>query len=152
VTALAATLGTPAKIFAWVHDNIDWESYSGIAKGSLGTLQERRGNDWDQATLLRDLLSARGYNAQLETGTTNGPMSIGFPITVVGRSLQQRITTTLGDGGPTLLAPVKVERHREADHQVVVGAGHVPLATQVEHGIRPQAGLAEPALRSIRIS
>ena len=45
-----------------------------------------------------------GYNAHLETGTTNGPMSIGFPITVVGRSLQQRITTTLGDGGPTIRA------------------------------------------------
>ena len=45
-----------------------------------------------------------GYNAQLETGTTNGPMSIGFPITVVGRSLEKRITTTLGDGGPTIRA------------------------------------------------
>ncbi len=45
-----------------------------------------------------------GYNAQLETGTTNGPMSIGFPITVVGRSLEKRITTTLGSGGPTIRA------------------------------------------------
>jgi DUF4097 and DUF4098 domain-containing protein YvlB len=45
-----------------------------------------------------------GYNAQLETGTTNGPMSIGFPITVQGRGLQSRITTTLGDGGPTIRA------------------------------------------------
>lgn len=45
-----------------------------------------------------------GYNAQLETGTTNGPMSIGFPITVVGRGLEKRITTTLGAGGPTIHA------------------------------------------------
>ena len=45
-----------------------------------------------------------GYNAQLETGTTNGPMSIGFPITVMGRALEKRITTTLGDGGPTIRA------------------------------------------------
>jgi DUF4097 and DUF4098 domain-containing protein YvlB len=43
-----------------------------------------------------------GYNARLETGTTNGPMSIGFPITVMGRALEKRITTTLGDGGPTI--------------------------------------------------
>lgn len=45
-----------------------------------------------------------GYNAHLETGTTNGPMSIGFPITVMGRALEKRITTTLGDGGPTIRA------------------------------------------------
>jgi DUF4097 and DUF4098 domain-containing protein YvlB len=45
-----------------------------------------------------------GYNAQLETGTTNGPMSIGFPITVMGRALEKRITTTLGDGGPLIRA------------------------------------------------
>jgi DUF4097 and DUF4098 domain-containing protein YvlB len=45
-----------------------------------------------------------GYNAQLETGTTNGPMSIGFPIMVMGRGLEKRITTTLGDGGPPIRA------------------------------------------------
>ncbi|MGQ0715257.1 MAG: DUF4097 family beta strand repeat-containing protein [Gemmatimonadaceae bacterium] len=45
-----------------------------------------------------------GYNAQLETGTTNGPMSIGFPIMVSGRGIEKRITTTLGDGGPTIRA------------------------------------------------
>jgi DUF4097 and DUF4098 domain-containing protein YvlB len=45
-----------------------------------------------------------GYNARLETGTTNGPMSIDFPITVMGRALEKRITTTLGDGGPTIRA------------------------------------------------
>lgn len=45
-----------------------------------------------------------GYNAQLETGTTNGPMSIGFPITVQGQGLHRRITATLGSGGPTIRA------------------------------------------------
>ena len=58
-----------------------------------------------------------GYNAHLETGTTNGPMSIGFPITVVGRSLQQRITTTLGDGGPTIRARTQ---NGPLDHQETV--------------------------------
>jgi DUF4097 and DUF4098 domain-containing protein YvlB len=58
-----------------------------------------------------------GYNAQLETGTTNGPMSIGFPITVMGRALEKRITTTLGDGGPTIRArtqngPLTIRRPR----------------------------------------
>jgi hypothetical protein len=41
----------------------------------------------------------RGYNAQLETGTTNGGMRVDFPITVRG-SLNRSISTQLGSGGP----------------------------------------------------
>jgi len=43
------------------------------------------------------------YNAQLETGTVNGGMDIGFPVTIQGR-INRRLTTQLGNGGP----PVKV--------------------------------------------
>jgi hypothetical protein len=48
-----------------------------------------------------------GYNAELETGTINGPMDIGFPIMVQGRigmGGRRRITTTLGTGGATIRA------------------------------------------------
>jgi len=41
------------------------------------------------------------YSAQLETGTVNGGLNIGFPITVQG-SIGHRIETKLGDGGPTI--------------------------------------------------
>ena len=43
------------------------------------------------------------YNAALETGTVNGPMESDFPLTVTlnGRSWK-RLSTTLGDGGPTV--------------------------------------------------
>jgi hypothetical protein len=41
----------------------------------------------------------RGYNAFLETGTTNGGMNVDFPITVRG-SLTRHISTQLGSGGP----------------------------------------------------
>jgi DUF4097 and DUF4098 domain-containing protein YvlB len=44
-----------------------------------------------------------GYSAELETGTTNGPMRIGFPITIQGR-FHKHINTKLGSGGP----PVRV--------------------------------------------
>jgi len=74
ITSLANTLQTPAKIFTWVHDTIQWDSYSGVAKGSLGTLKEGSGNDWDQALLLRDLLAARGYQAQIEWGKVTLPV------------------------------------------------------------------------------
>ena len=46
-----------------------------------------------------EVLVPANYNARLETGTVNGGMNIGFPVTVQGR-LNRRLTTTLGDGGP----------------------------------------------------
>lgn len=47
----------------------------------------------------------RGYSAELETGTINGPLDVQFPLTVTlqGR-VPRRLRTTLGDGG----APVRV--------------------------------------------
>jgi hypothetical protein len=45
-----------------------------------------------------------GYSAQLETGTINGPMIVGFPVTVQGRIGRSRLHTTLGGGGPPVRA------------------------------------------------
>ncbi len=45
----------------------------------------------------------REYNARLETGTRNGPVNVGFPITVVGR-IGRDISTELGSGGATIRA------------------------------------------------
>lgn len=46
------------------------------------------------------------YNAELETGTVNGPMDVGFPVTVQGRfgGRNRRLTTRLGEGGPMIRA------------------------------------------------
>jgi len=41
------------------------------------------------------------YSALLETGTVNGGIDIDFPVTVQGR-IGRRISTTLGEGGPTV--------------------------------------------------
>ena len=43
------------------------------------------------------------YSATLETGTVNGGLEVEFPVRVQGR-LTRRITTQLGDGGPTIRA------------------------------------------------
>jgi DUF4097 and DUF4098 domain-containing protein YvlB len=68
------------------------------------------GAQWDGAGLdLRTTNGAvtleipKGYNARLETGTTNGGFSTDFPITIQG-SFGRRISTTLGSGGPTIRA------------------------------------------------
>jgi DUF4097 and DUF4098 domain-containing protein YvlB len=68
------------------------------------------GDRWDGAGLdvetrnggIRLTLPAN-YSAELETGTTNGRISIDFPITVTG-SLRRHVTTTLGAGGARIRA------------------------------------------------
>lgn len=44
-----------------------------------------------------------GYSARLETGTVNGRLEIGFPVTVQGR-LDKTLTTQLGSGGQPIRA------------------------------------------------
>lgn len=49
------------------------------------------------------LMLPEGFNAQLESATTNGALSVDFPITVSGR-IDRRLRTQLGSGGPLLRA------------------------------------------------
>src|SRR6266581_528675 len=65
-----------------------------------------------------DLWIPGDYNAKVEFGTVNGPMDVGFPMTVTlsGR-IRNRISTTLGNGGPlirvvTTNGPMTVRRSR----------------------------------------
>jgi len=50
-----------------------------------------------------DLTIPEGYSARVETGTVNGGIDVDFPVTVRGR-VGRRLTTTLGEGGPTIRA------------------------------------------------
>lgn len=68
------------------------------------------GNQWNGEGL--DVRTTNGgitfvlpedFNAQLESATTNGSLSVDFPITVSGR-IDRRLRTQLGDGGPLLRA------------------------------------------------
>ena len=69
ITALAESLGnSPARIFRLVHDSIDFDPQWGAGKPPLGTLWEGAGTSWDQAWLLRDLLTAAGVDARFEWG------------------------------------------------------------------------------------
>jgi hypothetical protein len=43
------------------------------------------------------------YSANLETGTTNGSLSLGFPITVRG-DIGRHVSTQLGGGGAMIRA------------------------------------------------
>lgn len=75
-----------------------------------GVTAELSGDRWTGAGL--DLRTSNGgvhllvpanYSARLETGTVNGHLDIGFPITVQG-SFGRQISTQLGAGGATVRA------------------------------------------------
>jgi DUF4097 and DUF4098 domain-containing protein YvlB len=56
----------------------------------------------------------QNFSADLEFGTSNGPMEFDFPITVQGR-VSKTIRTTLGSGGPpirvlTMNGPAMLQR------------------------------------------
>ena len=69
VIALAEKLGySPAKVLAWVHDNIKYEPYWGSLKGAKGTLVSGAGNATDQASLMIALLRASNIPSRYVSG------------------------------------------------------------------------------------
>ena len=73
----------------------------GVIADLSGTTWQGEGLDLQTTNGGATVNVPRGYNAQLETGTTNGGMRIDFPITVRG-SLNRHISTQLGSGGPVV--------------------------------------------------
>lgn len=84
----------------------------------IGARWEGAGLDAETMNGPADLRIPENYNAKIEFGTVNGPMDVGFPMTVTlsGR-IRDRISTTLGNGGPpirvvTTNGPMTVRRSR----------------------------------------
>lgn len=59
----------PARIFAFVRDEIGYESYNGSLRGARGVLWSKAGNALDQASLLIALLRASNVPARYLSGT-----------------------------------------------------------------------------------
>lgn len=69
----------------------------------LGTKWEGAGLDARTQNGPADLQIPDNYNAKIEFGTVNGPMDVGFPMTVtISGRVKDRISTTLGSGGPPI--------------------------------------------------
>jgi hypothetical protein len=73
----------------------------GVTADLSGTTWQGQGLDLQTTNGSATVYVPRGYNAALETGTTNGGMRVDFPVTVRG-SLNRHISTQLGSGGPTV--------------------------------------------------
>jgi hypothetical protein len=76
IQALAASLGNqPLPIFNWVRNNIEFVPTYGSVQGAAMTLDARRGNAFDTASLLIALLRAAGVHARYVTGTVEVPVT-----------------------------------------------------------------------------
>jgi hypothetical protein len=105
-----------------VHGRLDFEALNGgvvlnrvggSVHGSTtngGLVVQLTGDRWDGEEL--DVKTTNGgivmsvpanYSAHLETGTVNGSLQIGFPVTVQG-NITRELAVNLGSGGPTIRA------------------------------------------------
>ena len=78
-------------------------SNGGLSVDLDGVTWTGRGLDLETSNGGVTIAVPRGYSAVLETGTVNGGLDLGIPITVQGR-LDRRIRTELGRGGPLIRA------------------------------------------------
>ncbi len=84
----------------------------------LGSRWEGTGLNAETQNGPADLRIPANYNAKIEFGTVNGPMDVGFPMTVtINGRVKDRISTTLGNGGPpirvvTTNGPMTVRKSR----------------------------------------
>lgn len=73
VAGVAARLNyDTGAIFAFVRDEIHYESYAGVLRGARGTLWARAGNDADQAVLLGELFAAAQTPYRFAIGPLEG--------------------------------------------------------------------------------
>jgi len=76
IRALAASLGNqPLPIYNWVRNNVEFVPTYGSVQGSQMTLDAKRGNAFDTASLLIALLRAAGVSARYVTGTVEVPVA-----------------------------------------------------------------------------
>lgn len=71
----AKQLKTADAAFAYVRDNIGFESYSGILRGAETTFSTRAGNALDRALLLADILNANNISTRFATGRLGAPQA-----------------------------------------------------------------------------
>ncbi|HWN43391.1 MAG TPA: transglutaminase-like domain-containing protein [Thermoanaerobaculia bacterium] len=99
IRALAASLGNrPTRIYEWVRNNVEHYPTYGSVQGSQMTLDAKRGNAFDTASLLIALLRAAGVPARYVTGTVQVPVDLVLNW-VGGAATPNVAQQLLGQGG-----------------------------------------------------
>lgn len=159
IQALAASLGNrPLEIYNWVRNHIDFVPTGGSVQGSQLTLDARRGNATDTASLVIALLRAAGIPSRYVRGTIEVPAA--QVVNWVGGAAEiETAQQLLGQGGVETVGLVAqgVVTHLRIEHvwvealtDFVPGRGAaaanagtwVPLdASFKQHTLRPRAAV-----------
>ena len=141
IQALADELeGRPAAIYKWVYDNIDFVPTYGSIQGSQFTLETRRGNSVDTASLLIALLRASGVPARYVYGTIDVPAKSAMNW-IGGVQNIDAAQNLLGQGGVpnTALMSGSLPKFLRMEHvwveanvAVLPGLGSKPANTQTD--------------------
>lgn len=95
----SAALGRdPAKVFAFVRNDIRYQVYDGVLRGAAGALSGRAANAWDTALLVAELLRRGGFDVRFARGTLPDAAAAAL----VGRMFDQAMQParqTLSTGG-----------------------------------------------------
>jgi RHS repeat-associated protein len=113
----AAALSGPVEVYEWVRNNIRPEFYHGVMKGSVETYLEQSGNDADTASVLVEMLRAKGIPARYVRGAAvlpeatlramTGTATAELGMRVLDRAGIPHDAPVLGGGA---IASVRVER------------------------------------------
>jgi RHS repeat-associated protein len=99
IKAQAAALGNnPVQIYNWVRNNVEYLPTYGSIQGADMTLQTKRGNSFDTASLLIGLLRAAGVPARYVYGTIEVPADQAMNW-VGGVTTPEAVLQLMGQGG-----------------------------------------------------
>ncbi len=101
----------PKLIYDYVHNNIDYSPYYGLLKGPVRTLLDLEGNDFDQASLMVELLRESGYSAKYVFGVMTIPREqiikwLALDLVNVTLSEEQKESIIINILGGTMGIPV----------------------------------------------
>jgi RHS repeat-associated protein len=113
----AAALSGPVEVYEWVRNNVRPEFYHGVMKGPVETYLEQSGNDADTASVLVEMLRAKGIPARYVRGAAvlpeatlramTGTVTAEQGVRVLDRAGIPHDPPVLGGGA---IASVRVER------------------------------------------
>jgi transglutaminase-like putative cysteine protease len=130
----AQQLPTIDAAFAYVRDNIRFESYSGILRGAKGTFHARAGNALDRAMLLAAILETNKIPVRIVTGQLPEPLA---------EQLFEQMFQTAGSGaspaaatspgGNALTDAIFARAHRDYNTIVSALGDAAPAVTTPSH-------------------
>ena len=132
----------PLRIYQYVRNHFEYVPYFGFLKGPYLTLHERSGNDYDQASLLIELLRAAGIQARYEFGTLAAENAIDVQAVSEWLGTDNNIdiiSSTFAQGGVPTSRTASTIRFNHVWVEAKINQRKVRLAPAIKPSVRSNA-------------